>query len=492
MVLNEHFINIDSKDREKKEKFLDDVKSIIEFSYSKIGGPLNINSYDELLKDKYFWKLNKKNDKIVACVIYKVNGLGRKYSLCGSDGTPEGKEALYQIMREDIDRPERQAWGEFSGAMEHQMEKFNGTPVPNTIAKELLASFNKPVMSLSDDGFHYTRLINGVPTEKIIYGNAPKNFRLLDTLLDEKESNEKNINEQLLLEKSRQELINKSKAGAAYAETNRAKGKNRWERRKYSRIANSVRDYNNINMNVFFKDDILEFVIKIKGETNDYEVTITFSHILDRIYQEVKKNNNKLEFKCVLRALLDAFNSDDIYVGCSCPDFCFGGFNYYSIKQNYNSNPIGGKAQDAPVIRNPLDNKGAACKHINLCLANTDWMMKIASVINNYIKYSRDNLQRNYADYIFPKIYHMPYNKAIQLSLFDEIEDDGSPLLPSDRETMKAVINRGFRGKDDKGKFTKGNEFRFQKKEEPVQTSQEKELPLFKSKENDIEIEEEN
>ena len=39
------------------------------------------------------------------------------------------------------------------------------------------------------------------------------------------------INEELLLEKSRQELINKSKSGAEYSKKNQSRGKNRWERR---------------------------------------------------------------------------------------------------------------------------------------------------------------------------------------------------------------------------------------------------------------------
>ena len=128
----------------------------------------------------------------------------------------------------------------------------------------------------------------------------------------------KYLKEQLLQEKSRQELINKSKSGAEYSKKNQHRGKNRWERRTYSQIANSVRDYNRIDMDAFFKGDILDFDINVNGETDNYVVQITFDGILSEIRREVQGNNNKLEFKCVLRALLKVFNSNDVYVSCTC------------------------------------------------------------------------------------------------------------------------------------------------------------------------------
>lgn len=111
--------------------------------------------------------------------------------------------------------------------------------------------------------------------------------------------NDFNLNESILLEKTRQELINKSKNADSYSKNNQARGKNRWERRRYSQISNSVRDYNDINMDAFWKGDILEFGVKVKGETNNYVVLVTFEGILSELRREVQGNNNKLEFKCV-------------------------------------------------------------------------------------------------------------------------------------------------------------------------------------------------
>lgn len=253
----------------------------------------------------------------------------------------------------------------------------------------------------------------------------------LDNILAYLEENslDEKLNESLLLEKKRSELISKSKSGADYKSKDR-KGQNRWDRRVYSKISTSVSDYNKIDMNTFWKEDLLEFGIKVQGETDNYVVTVTFEKILERLADEIKRNNNKLEFKNVLRALINTFNSEDVYVSCSCPDWVYSGNNYYSYRQGYNSNPEFGPAMQAPVLKNPTDDLGAGCKHINLILSNLTWMMKIASVINNYIWYCKDNMELNYAKYIFPKLYGMDYDKAIQLTLFDtdELETDEATI----------------------------------------------------------------
>lgn len=406
-----------------------------------------------------------------------------------------------------------------------------------------------------------------------------------------------NITEELLLEKTRQELIDKSKSGADYSSSNQQRGRNRWERRKYSQVANSVRDYNSIDMDAFWKGDILEFGIRVRGETDDYVVTVLFEGILAELRREVAGNHNKLEFKCVLRALLKVFNTGDVYISCSClhPDtriklldgtvptvreMCerfdrgerlytystdengdfkpgevervwvtktarefikvtldngkeilttpehpymlrdgsymlagdlevgqslmpspfsiakvervilddtpvydikvkeWGNFvtdagvvlhncpdwkyrmAYFATKNRYNSGTPEVRPSD---ITNPGDTKGAGCKHSLLVISNLDWMMKVASVINNYVKWCRQNMERNYAQYIFPQVYGVPYNRAVQMSLFDDPNDNG--LLPSDQGTIGKAIERGMQGKDARGRWTPGNPYRFSKSE---------------------------
>ena len=65
-----------------------------------------------------------------------------------------------------------------------------------------------------------------------------------------------------LLEDKRQELITKSKSADNYAPDNQYLGKNRYERRLHSKVANSVREMNAINMDKFFRDNILDVDIK--------------------------------------------------------------------------------------------------------------------------------------------------------------------------------------------------------------------------------------
>ena len=119
-----------------------------------------------------------------------------------------------------------------------------------------------------------------------------------------------------------------------------------------------------------------------------------------------------------------------------------------------------------------------------LVLANLNWLMKVASVINNYIKYCEEHMERNYADYIFPKLYGMPYNKAVQMGLFD------TNVLDSDEATIDLSNEIGR----DRGKFKKdkivNNQKQFPKKEK---TPQKDELELdFDNSKNESEIEQNN
>lgn len=416
----------------------------------------------------------------------------------------------------------------------------------------------------------------------------------------------RSANESYLTEKTRQQLLDKSRNGAAYAPDNRAKGRNRFERRKYSKVAATIKDYNSIDMNAFFKGDYLEFAVPVHGETDDYVVTVTFERILPRLQQEVRSDRNRLSEKAVLRALLGAFNTGDVYVSCTClhpdtriklldgtnptvaemkerfdkgeklyvysadekgdfkpgevekvwvaktardfvkvtlddgqeilttpdhpymlsdgkymeaedlaagmplmhvdgaerkaakvervvledtpvydiqvkdwhnfaldagvlvhncADFTYAGFNYLAVKQDYNSNPIFGKAMQPPTIRNPNDDKGAACKHILRVLSDVSWMMNVARVIYNYIKVSRELMQRNYAEIIFPKVYGRPYKGVVQMSLMDKDDMWGDALLQSDRKELDAVIAAAKRGRDVRGRFSQGNPYAFRKRD---------------------------
>ena len=164
-LLNERFLTLFKN--EEKEKYIDVVWDILESSYASIGG--THSSKEELMMDGVFWKLVRKGGKIVAVVAYKQK-FGRKAFLAGTDGTKEGKEALYSIIREDAKLKDRGAWIEVSGKPEYLYKKYGHVPIPNDVAEKVLNSLGKSVLSKNPDGYHYTRKIGNDQYEKIMMG----------------------------------------------------------------------------------------------------------------------------------------------------------------------------------------------------------------------------------------------------------------------------------------------------------------------------------
>ena len=252
----------------------------------------------------------------------------------------------------------------------------------------------------------------------------------------------------ILHEDSRTKLISKSKSSI--------KGKQRFNRRSKSKVANNVRQYNSIDMNKLFKDNILTVNISVKGETDDYTVKISFGGFLDILKNLIKDDISQLNLRNITRALITGFNQDDVYIFCSCPDYHYR-FGYWNTKNQLTS----GEPEDRPSdITNPNDSLGSGCKHILLVLSNNSWLMKVASVINNYIKYMEKHYEKLYADIIFPALFDRDYEEPVQLSI-DDLE--GNDELHTDTDTIdKAnVYNK------ERTKFQKGNKqgIRFASKE---------------------------
>lgn len=259
------------------------------------------------------------------------------------------------------------------------------------------------------------------------------------------------VRKQILLEDSRNTLLNKSKSDSI-------KSKQRYNRRTKSKVANTVKQYNDIDMNKLFKLDILTININVVGETDNYIVKISFGGFLDELHEQLK-GDRKLDLGCILRALISAFNKDDVYISCSCPDNYYR-FSYVQTRMGTNS----GEPQNIPApIRNPKNNLGSGCKHILLVLSNTSWLIKVASVINNYTKYMEIHYPKMYADIIYPAIYEKEYEEPVQISFEDE--DD----LSSDKELIDTSNEEGRK----RGQFKQGNTqgVRFASKPRSIQQS---------------------
>lgn len=270
-----------------------------------------------------------------------------------------------------------------------------------------------------------------------------------------KELSLENLSEAFILnEASRNDLITKSKASM--------KGRERFKRRVKSKVANQVKQFNSINMNKLFRDDILTVDIAVNGETDNYIVKISFGGFLNLLRKEVSRIG-VFDLRAVTRALIEGFNKDDVYIHCSCPDFKYR-YHYWATKNNINS----GEPQNdnGKWIRNPDDRLGSGCKHILLVLSNNSWLIKVASVIKNYVKYMEKYYQKQYADIIYPAIYGKPYEEPVQTGMFDTGDE-----LSSDEDTLNKSNEFGRTSTQ----FQKGNKqgLRFASKDAEIDGQQE-------------------
>ena len=325
----------------------------------------------------------------------------------------------------------------------------------------------------------------------------------------------------IILEDKKGELVSQSKKSANYKDT--SKGRNRYERRTKSKLASSVKYFNSIDMDKVFKSDILDVNIEVTGETNTYTVRISFSGFLDELHNfMVAKKLTEVDRKIIAQALSRAYNNYDVRFNCTCPDFRYR--HAYNATQADN---LVGDPEGRPIrpdvfhvgglsAANYDGSRGPMCKHVVLAMKDTSWLIRVASVIYNYINYMKDHMAREYQKYIYPAIYQEPYpddeiqldltdieqeptetEEGIDLSEYQEIVDDdlannGGRLSTTTRAliddaglslqknadgsytvrgnklaTSKQDIEKINKLAREKGKFKSGNEFRFKKNTNP-------------------------
>jgi hypothetical protein len=219
------------------------------------------------------------------------------------------------------------------------------------------------------------------------------------------------------------------------------------ERKKYSKVANSVKAYNSIDMNKLFKQDILQVSIPVVGETDEYTVTIKIEGVVAEMQKNIKNNGNKMEFRTIIQSLTKVFNTTDVYVKCSCPDFKYR-FAHWNIIKNVSVDDSSQDPGPGRGIVNPNDDKGRGCKHILLTLSNGEWMMKVSSVINNYCHFLSEKKPDAFLKLVFPKLYGVPADEAAENDLVADNED---------LETGKDLIELVNTWARDRGKFKKGS-----------------------------------
>ena len=174
-ILAERILNLVTPS--DKQKYADQVWNVLQQSYAHIGGFGTAETPEELINRFHRWKIVVRNGQVTAVKVEK-DQYGRKSVGMGSDGTPQGKQDVRMLIKGDVAM--NRTWAETSGAPESLYKKYGAVPIPAKYA-ELLTKHS--VISYNPDGFHYTRLFNGHPKEKIIFGFAylsPKNIETLE------------------------------------------------------------------------------------------------------------------------------------------------------------------------------------------------------------------------------------------------------------------------------------------------------------------------
>lgn len=246
-------------------------------------------------------------------------------------------------------------------------------------------------------------------------------------------------------EANRTSLIAQSRNAGAYK--NQERGKNRFDRKRYSKLANAVKNYNQIDMNSLFKQDILLVNIPVVGENDEYTVTIKLEGVIAEMQKNIKNNSNKLEYRTIIQALTKVFNTSDVYIKCTCPDAKYR-FAHWNILKNVSVDDSSKDPGPGRGIVNPNDDKGRGCKHMLLVLSNGDWMMKVASVINNYCHFLSEKKPEAFLKLVFPKLYGVPADEAEQNDIVADQEE-----LETGKDLID-IINEYGRNR---GKFKKGS-----------------------------------
>lgn len=171
------------KDIDLKKKYGTEVYNILQTSYASIGGlhGNGLDSIDDMIENISFWKLIRKNNKIVAVTLYRDSN-GRKFVAGGTDKSEEGKVAFLSLIKDDITR--NRTYGEISSKLLNCVVNSIGIEelkpyiiIPSDFAKET----GKKIYPIDDNDpevlrhpslkpYFYRRIIGGELHTKISFG----------------------------------------------------------------------------------------------------------------------------------------------------------------------------------------------------------------------------------------------------------------------------------------------------------------------------------
>lgn len=169
-------------------------------------------------------------------------------------------------------------------------------------------------------------------------------------------------------------------------------------------------------------------MLVIRVQVGKYVCTIAFEGVIKKLVEIVKRDRlHRVIRRFVVQALNQQVDiTENVYVRCSCPDFRFR-YSYYATKYEY----IWGAPENRPAkITNPYDSIGATCKHLVAILANKKWLVKAASVVNDFIHDNYEEIIKNYN--INPEefvVHQQQYIAAVTGAVKRDMERMPIPLL---------------------------------------------------------------
>lgn len=164
-------IDVQFLSRNELKPMANDIWLMLNRSYEKLGGLKTYRDYNDFLSKLRYAKIATFNGRLIACAIYRKMDSSYKMVAIGSDGSIDGKEGVKKIIRHDIDNFQLHYWVEASGAIEYYFKQFNGYPIPNALANNVLN--DDTYIPSNRDEVHYSRLIpkiNGSRFEKMMFG----------------------------------------------------------------------------------------------------------------------------------------------------------------------------------------------------------------------------------------------------------------------------------------------------------------------------------
>lgn len=144
--------------------------NMLVMSYENIGGIKTYRSMDDFLRKAKYAKVVYNNSEIVSCAIYRNIEGSFKMVAIGCNQEEDGKLGIQKIIKDDIEKLDFHFWAEVSGAIEHYFKKYNGYPMPNILAPEILNIPSTSIKLSSNDNVHYEREISNEWYEKMIFG----------------------------------------------------------------------------------------------------------------------------------------------------------------------------------------------------------------------------------------------------------------------------------------------------------------------------------